>query len=315
MYYIGIDLGGTNIAVGIVDKDGKIVSKTSSPTPAQGDYKEIVAAMVNLSKQLVKDSGFQLSDIDAVGIASPGSIDYKKNSVAYANNLKFNDSPVGDEFQSLWNVPVILENDANAATYGEYMINGNNAGVFAAITLGTGVGSGVIIDGKVFRGSNGAGVEIGHTTLVHNGLPCTCGKKGCWEVYAAATALVRQTKEAIEKHPESLMAKLADERGKVNGRTAFDAAKQGDAVAKEVVDNYICYVADGLVNIVNTFQPNKVVIGGGISNEGEYLLAPIREYVKKYDYNKLFTRVEIEAATLFNDAGIIGAALLAKSLI
>ncbi len=313
MYYLGVDLGGTNIAIGIVDKDGRILNKASVHTPSNSDYKDVVAAMIELSKKLIFDNNLSLSDFEAVGIGCPGSIDYKKGSVAYSNNLRFDDVPLVEEFQKYWNIPVILENDANAAAYGEYVVNGNNADVFVAITLGTGVGGGVIIDGKIFRGSNGAGAELGHSVLVHNGLPCTCGRKGCWEAYAAATALVKQTKIAIEKHPESLMAGFAKERGKVNGRTAFDAAKKGDAAAKEVVRQYIEYVADGIVNMVNIFQPNKVVIGGGISNEGEYLLAPIREYVKKYDYNRLFTPVQIDAATLLNDAGIIGAALAAKN--
>lgn len=314
MYYIGVDLGGTNIAVGIVDESGKIIKKASVPTPSSDDYVIVVDAMVELSKNLVKDAGLKVEDIDSVGIGCPGSIDYAKGSVAYSNNLKFYDAPIKQAFQSQWNIPVVLENDANAAAYGEYIASGEDSTVFVAITLGTGVGGGVIIDGKIFRGSNGSGAELGHSTLIHNGLPCTCGKNGCWEVYASATALINQTKEAIEKHSESLMAKFAEERGKVNGRTAFDAAKQGDATAQEVVDKYLEYVADGLVSSVNIFQPNKVVIGGGISNEGDYILKPIREYVEKYDYNKLFKKVEINTATLFNDAGIIGAAFAARNL-
>lgn len=313
MYYIGIDLGGTNIAVGIVDESGKIIKKDSTPTPSAADYTEVVATMSKLSKKLVSDAGIDLEEINSVGIGCPGSIDYKKGSVAYSNNLKMHDAPVKAEFQKHWNIPVVLENDANAAAYGEYIASGENAKVFLAITLGTGVGGGVIIDGKIFTGFNGAGAELGHSTLIYNGLPCTCGKKGCWEVYASATALVQQTKAGIEKYPQSLMAKIANERGKVNGRTAFDAAKNGDTAGKEIVDQYLEYVADGIVSMVNIFQPNKVVIGGGISNEGEYILKPIRDYVKKYDYNKLFECVKINTATLLNDAGIIGAAFAAKN--
>ena len=313
MYYIGIDLGGTNIAVGIVDEAGNIVKKASTPTPSDVDYTIVVAAMAELAKKLVLDAGININEIVSVGIGCPGSIDYKKGSVAYSNNLKMNDAPVADEFKKHWDIPVFLENDANAAAYGEYIVNGENAEVFIAITLGTGVGGGVIIDGKVFTGFNGAGAELGHSTLVHNGLPCTCGKKGCWEVYASATALVNQTKEGIKNYPDSLMAKLAEKQGKVNGRTAFDAAKKGDVAGKKVVNQYLEYVADGIVSMVNIFQPNKIVIGGGVSNEGEYILNPISEYVRKYDYNKLFERVKIDVATLFNDAGIIGAALIAKS--
>ncbi len=311
--YIGIDLGGTNIAVGLVDDSGKIIIKDSVPTIATRDYMEIIKDMVILSEKVIADAGFSKDDVKGVGIGCPGSVDYQNGSVAYSNNLNFNNVPVCAEFRKLWDIPVALENDANAAAYGEYIASGENAKVFMAITLGTGVGGGVIIDNKIFTGSNGAGAELGHATLVFNGLPCTCGKKGCWEAYASATALINQTKVAIENHPESLMARLAKERGKVNGRTAFDAAKQGDAVALEVVDKYLKYVADGLVSMVNIFQPDKVVIGGGISNEGDYILKPIREYVEKYDYNKLFKRVEIDTAKLLNDAGIIGAAFVAKN--
>lgn len=311
--YIGIDLGGTNIAVGLVDENGKIIAQDSTPTLAPRSYAEIVKDMVELSEKLTAEAGISMKDIEAVGIGTPGSVDYEKGSVAYANNLGFNDAPLREEFQKYHNVPVILENDANAAAYGEYIANGTDTDVFLAITLGTGVGGGIIIDDKIFRGSNGAGAELGHFTLVHNGAPCSCGKKGCWEAYASVTALINQTKVAIEKHPESLMKTLAEESGHVSGRTAFDAAKKGDLAAQEVVGKYIEYVADGLVSIVNIFQPNKIVVGGGISKEGDYLLNPVREYVKKYDYNKLFKRTEIATATLYNDAGIIGAAFAAKN--
>lgn len=310
--YIGIDLGGTNIAVGLVDENGKILAQGSTPTLAEREYPEIVKDMVTTAEKVVADAGFRMSDVDAIGVGSPGSIDYANGRVAYANNLKFSNTPIADEIKKYYNVPVVLENDANAAAFGEFIANGHGAKVFVAITLGTGVGGGVIIDNKIFRGFNGAGAELGHFTLMHGGLPCSCGKNGCWEAYASITALINQTKIAMNKYPESLMNTLAKEAGHVSGRTAFDAAKKGDAAAKQVVEKYIEYVADGIVSIVNIFQPEKLVIGGGISKEGDYLLNPIVEYVKKYDYNKLFKRTEITAATLFNDAGIIGAALAAK---
>lgn len=310
--YIGIDLGGTNIAVGLVDEAGHIIKKDSTPTLAEREYPEIVKDMISLSEKIVADAGFSMSDIKGFGIGSPGSIDYKHGKVAYANNLKFTDVPVAEEIKKYYDIPVVLENDANAAAFGEYIANGEDADIFVAITLGTGVGGGVIIGNKIYRGSNGAGAELGHFTLVHGGLPCTCGKNGCWETYASVTALISQTKVAMSKHPESLMNTIAKERGEINGRTAFDAAKEGDATALQVVKKYTEYVADGIVSIINIFQPKKLVIGGGISREGDYLVNPIVEYVKKYDYNKYFEKTEITTATLFNDAGIIGAALAAK---
>ncbi len=312
--YIGIDLGGTNIVVGIVNNDGKIIAQDSVPTLAGRSYVEIVKDMVILSEKLVVQNGLSMNDIKAVGIGCPGSVDYEKGTLVYANNLGFHNVPLREEFQKYYNIPVELENDANAAAYGEYVASGDNSDVFVAVTLGTGVGGGIILNNKIFRGSNGAGAELGHITLVHNGAPCSCGKKGCWESYASVTALISQTKAAMANHPESIMHKIAEEHGAVSGRTAFDAAKMGDAIGLKVVEKYIEYVADGIVGIVNIFQPDKLVIGGGISKEGDYLLNPIKAYVEKYDYNKDFKRTDILTATLRNDAGIVGAALAAKNV-
>ena len=314
MYYIGIDLGGTNIAAGIVDDSGNIGKKMSVPTPSLDDYCVVVKAMAELSKKLVEEAGLSSADIVSVGIGCPGSIDCENNIVLYSNNLKMDKAPVGKEFQKYWDIPVFMENDANVAAFGEYIASGEKSKVFVAVTLGTGVGGGVVLDGKLFKGFNGAGAELGHSVLVFDGNMCTCGNKGCWETYASATALIRQTEEMMKKHPESLMHTIAKDYGKVNGRVPYDAAKQGDEAAIEVVETYAKYVAAGLLSIVNIFQPDKVVIGGGVSNQGEYLIQPVREYVKKYDYNRYFEKVKIETATLKNDAGIIGAALIAKKV-
>lgn len=315
--YIGIDLGGTNIAVGLVDETGKIIAKDSTPTLSERGYGEIVEDMAKLSLKLLKENGIDVSEVKAAGIGSPGSVDAKNGKVLYANNLKFKDTPLRTELQKYINVPVAVENDANAAAYGEYKATGAKCECFIAVTLGTGVGGGIVIDGKIYRGFNGAAGEVGHTTLVTDGVLCSCGKKGCWEAYASVTALIRQTKVAIEKHPESLMTTLMkNNNNEVSGRTAFDAAKQGDPVAKEVVKNYVKYVADGITDMINIFQPEILVIGGGISREGEYLVQPVREYVKANGYNKgALPMTKIQAATLLNDAGIVGAAEAAKALL
>ena len=309
--YIGIDLGGTNIAAGIVDESGKILAKDSVLTLAERPIEEIVADMAEISKKVTKDAGLEISHIKALGSGCPGSVVNETGTIAFSNNIRMKNVPLAKMLQSHINLPVNLENDANAAAYGEYVVNGKGMKVFVFITLGTGVGGGIVIDGKIFRGFNGAGAELGHMTLVHDGLACTCGKNGCWESYASVTALIRQTQEAMDKNPDSLMHDVAKKEGKVSGRTAFDAAKQGDAAAAEVVNTYVKYVADGIVSMVDLFQPEKLVIGGGISKEGDYLLNPIKEYVEKYDYNKYLPKAKIEIATLFNDAGIIGAALSA----
>lgn len=204
-----------------------------------------------------------------------------------------------------------MDNDANCAALGEYKINRHCASVFALVTLGTGVGGGVIINGKVFRGFNGAAGELGHMTIVSGGKMCTCGKEGCLESYASATALISQTKDALETHKDTIMHGIVKKEGKISGRTAFEAAKQGDEVAKKVVSNYERYLADGIVSIENIFQPEIIAIGGGISKEGDYLIEPIREYVYNTGFNKHMTKTKIVAAQLFNDAGIIGAAMLA----
>lgn len=310
--YIGIDLGGTNIAAGLVDDSGKIVYKTSIPTMKERESSEIIRDMAMLAKKITADAGYTESDIKGVGIGCPGTVNDAEGTVVYANNLKMNNTPMAAEFKKYFNVPVSLENDANAAAYGEYITNGNGASSYVFITLGTGVGGGVIIDGKIYRGFNCAGAEIGHTSIIMGGKPCTCGRRGCYEAYASVTALIEQTKEAMEKHPESSMNDWANKKGKVSGRTSFDCAKEGDAAAIEVRDRYIRYVAEGISNMINIFQPEMFVIGGGISREGDVLLKPIIEYVNSNDYNRHMPKTEIKIAELFGDAGIVGAAMAAK---
>ena len=207
---------------------------------------------------------------------------------------------------------VYVENDANCAALGEAVAGcGHGAKDFVAVTLGTGVGSGIIIDGKIVSGANNAGGECGHTVIVVDGEPCTCGRKGCWEAYASATALINQTRRAMEEYPDSIMHELAKEEGKVSGRTAFDAMRRGDIAGIKVVDKYCKYVACGLINLVNIFQPEIICIGGGICNEGETLLRPIRRYVESERYS-VYSKIQskICKAELGNDAGIIGAAIL-----
>ncbi|MDY3032197.1 MAG: ROK family protein [Clostridia bacterium] len=310
MLYLGIDLGGTNIAAGIVDDKGRILRKDSTPTILSRPIEEIVGDMAELCRRLVKEEGLTMDDIAAIGLGSPGTVDNKNGVIVYSNNIPMKNIPMRKMLEEHFpGKPINLENDANAAAYGEYIVNGNNAESFVFITLGTGVGGGVIINGKLYRGFNSAGGELGHITLISGGEPCTCGKNGCWESYASVTALIRQTKAAMAANPESVMNEWSEKNGKVSGRTAFDCAKEGDKTAKEVVKQYAIYVADGLSSIINIFQPEKLSIGGGISKEGDYLLDPIKEFLAENDYNKYMPKTKVEIATLFNDAGIIGAAL------
>lgn len=310
--YIGIDLGGTNIAAGLVTKDGRIVCTKSTPTEKERPLSEIVADMARLAEEVAADGGVTLHDVEAVGIGSPGTIDKKNGVVVYSNNIVMHDFPLVAELQKHVGLPAFIENDANAAAFGEYHTCLERPDSFVFMTLGTGVGGGIILGGKIWSGFNGAGAEIGHQTLVFGGKRCTCGRRGCLEAYASVSALIGQTGEAAALHPESLMNEWIKTKGRISGRTAFECAAAGDTTAISVRDRYIGYVADGIASIVNVLQPEVVVIGGGISREGDILLAPIKRYLKENDFNKFMKKTDVRTATLFGDAGIVGAAMVAK---
>ncbi len=314
MYTVGIDLGGTNIVAGVVDDGYTILAsakcKTALPRPAEA----IMEDMVRICREAVDNAGLSWSDIHHVGIGCPGICNADIGEVEYSCNLEFSHVMLGPEMSRRLNIPVYIENDANAAALGEAKAGaarGTNSSI--CVTLGTGVGGGIIIDGKICSGSNFAGGEIGHTVIVMDGEPCACGRHGCWESYASATALIRQTRRAMEEHPDSKMWKLADSLDKVNGLTSFDAMRAGDAVGKAVVDRYIEYVACGVSDMINIFQPEVLCIGGGVCKEGETLLAPLRAIVEKERYSKYtIKQTRICAAELGNDAGVIGAACLGR---
>ena len=315
MYHIGIDLGGTNIAVGVTDDDFNIIGRGRKRTPVGAESDEIISEMAAAAKMAVENAGLQMSDIADVGIAAPGTINSETGYIEYSNNIKFKNYPAVQKLKELLGTDkCYIANDANAAAYGELLAGaGKGCKDFVAVTLGTGVGSGIILDGKILTGSNFAGGEIGHSYIIAGGEKCSCGNCGCWEAYASASALKRQTAEAMKAHPESVMWKIAGSLEGVDGRTAFDAMRKNDEAGKEVVDNYIRYVSIGIVNVINIFQPEFVCIGGGICNEKETLLAPIREFVDAHDYNRNpKVRTKICTAILGNDAGIIGAAGLFK---
>ncbi|WP_294483270.1 ROK family glucokinase [uncultured Ruminococcus sp.] len=311
-YYIGIDLGGTNIKAGVVSEDFEIVAKTSCKTNLPRPGEEICADMAKVALEAVKEAGLALDDIEAVGIGTPGTANSETGVIEYSNNLGFLNFPVVELMKTHIDKPCYVENDANAAAYGEFVAGAaKGANDAVCITLGTGVGGGIIINKKIYSGFNFAGAEIGHTVINVDGPQCTCGRKGCFEVYSSATGLIRMTNEAIAKHPESILKEEADDHGKVSARTAFNAMRRGDAAAKQVVDDYIKYLACGIANTINIFQPDILCIGGGVCNEGDPLLLPLKELVA----NEVYTRnseknTEIVIAKLGNDAGIIGAAFL-----
>ena len=317
MYRIGVDLGGTNIAAGLVDENYNIIKKASVPTnPARG-AEAIVDDISALCLRLCEEQGISVADIDAIGIASPGIANHTDGYVEYANNLPFNHLPICEMVSKGTGVgEVHVENDANAAAWGEAVAGAaKGADSSIMITLGTGVGGGIVLDGKVYSGFNYAGAELGHIVIEHNGRPCSCGRKGCWEAYSSATALIRMTKEKLdecaEKGETTVMTELVEKKGKVNGRTAFDAMRMGDRAGKEVVDMYLKYLACGIANIINIFQPRIITIGGGISGEGQSLIDALEPLVRAEQYgNGIVKLTDIRIAKLGNDAGIIGAAFL-----
>ncbi len=315
MYKLGIDLGGTNIVAGVVDKKYKIVAKASCKTAVPRPESEICDSMAEVAKKAVEKAKLTMDDIESVGIGVPGAVNPKTGVIEYSANLFFHNWEVVEMMEERLGKKVHIENDANAAALGEYLAgSAKGARNAVAITLGTGVGGGIIIDGKIYSGSNFAGAELGHMVIVKDGKECACGRRGCWETYASATGLINLTKQKIlsEKLEFSYMLKLCDgDINKVNGRTAFDAMRDGDPTAKSVVEEYISYLSCGLVNIINIFQPDVLCIGGGISNEGENLLAPVRSYVERERYTKHNDKQTVICkCTLGNDAGIIGAAYL-----
>ena len=318
MYYLGIDLGGTNIAVGIVNENYEIISKGSVPTLANRDGKLIIKDMAELCKKLITNAGLTLNDIAYAGIATPGTADSDTGVVVYANNLPFNNFPIADLLKEYLGIEkVYIENDANAAAKAEAIVGAAKGAKYSVmITLGTGLGGGIVIDGKVYSGFNHAGAELGHVVIQKDGKQCTCGRKGCWETYSSATGLVNMTKEHLIKARENGEKSLIEDMiggdlNAVNARVAFAAMKQGDKVGAEIVDEYISYLASGVATMINIFQPNVLSIGGGVCNEKDYLLKPLKQKVFEETYgNGKGERTEIKIAELGNDAGILGAAVL-----
>lgn len=312
MYYIGIDIGGMTIKGGLTDENGKFYAKKAIDTKPEREYPEIVKDIAELCKDLAASAGVDISEVAAVGMGIPGTIDSARGVITYSNNINFEKVPIVKEFRKYIDVPTRISNDANVAALGEARFgSGKGSKDVVFVTLGTGVGTGIIVNGVLLEGKGGAGAEGGHTCLKIGGEPCSCGKRGCWEAYASATALIRQTTRAMEKNPSSLMHKFAAEEGKVSGKTAFLAAKAGDKAGQAVVDAYVKYVAEGIISMVNLFRPDCVLIGGGVSNEGDYFMKRVQRRVNRFSYGgKRNPRVEVRKAELKNDAGILGAVAL-----
>lgn len=313
-YYVGIDLGGTFIKAGVVDENYNIVAKASIPSEVDGNNEALADRMAECAKKAMAELGLGIEDIASVGVGTPGAVDSKNGVVVYANNLQFHNTPLRAYLESRLHTSVYVENDANVAAYGEALA-GAAAGVanVVVITLGTGVGGGIIIDGKIYTGFNQFGGELGHTVIEYNGWQCTCGRKGCLEAYTSATGLIKMTRIAMAENPGSKLWEVCPDMNKVDGKTAFDAMRLGDEAGAAVVGKYISYLGNGLANFVNIFQPEVLLIGGGICKEGETLLAPLREIIEKESYSiEGQPTCELRRCALGNDAGTIGAAMLWK---
>ena len=318
MYYIGVDLGGTNIAVGVVNEKFEILKKGSVPTNANREADEIIRDMAELTLKLLGECGLTVDDVEYAGISTPGTAVRETGVVIYANNLPFMHYPLAAKLSEFSGIKrVLIENDANAAAKAEAVAGAARGAKFSVmITLGTGVGGGIIIDGDIYSGFNSAGAELGHMVIEKDGRPCSCGRRGCWEAYSSATGLINMTKDKIaecrEKGIETAMEDMiGHDLSKTSGRTAFTAAKNGDKVGAEVVEEYIDYLACGLTNVVRIFHPDVLSIGGGIANERDNLLVPLRERVTEMMHMpEGFGLPELKIAEMGNDAGIVGAATL-----
>ena len=310
-YCIGVDLGGTNIAVGLIDLDGKVIlHKKSVKTRAPRPCEEISTDIKDVCLELCDMEGIAISNVEWIGIATPGIV--RNGVVIDAFNLGWTNEKFGEIVSRLTGRPTFVANDANAAAYAEAKWGcGVGEDSLIAVTLGTGIGGGIILDGKIWEGFNGFAAELGHMVIDVNGRQCTCGLRGCLEAYCSATALVHETKRMMKLYPDSLLWEVTGgDLSKVDGRTAFTALAEGDSAAHHVIHDFVNYLAIGIANIINIFQPSVVCVGGGISGQGEDLMRPLRERLKYTSFGTKDMRTRVEAALFRNDAGIIGAGLL-----
>ena len=310
-YYIGIDVGGTFVKAGIVDENGNIVADGKIASECDKGGNKLAENAATLVMRLLEKSGISKDQIVGAGMGFPGFIDSKNGIVVYSNNVRLSDFPVVEIMQAKLGLKVKVANDANVAALGEKMFGaGKEYNDMVMITLGTGVGAGIIIDGKLFEGNRSAGAEIGHMLLVHGGEQCTCGRKGCFEAYSSATALIRDTGRAMQNHKDSLMWEIGS-IDNVTGKTPFDYAKK-DKYAAEVVNNYIEMLGSALTDIANIFRPEAIIIGGGVCAQGDNLIVPLKQKIQSELFGAEFGSPEVvlRIAELGNKAGLLGAAAL-----
>ena len=313
MYYIGIDLGGTNIKGALVSETGEIAREVSRPTRVELGAEAVCDGIAAVITEL--SSGVDRTSLGGIGLGCPGTVDDETGRVLYANNLGWKNFDLRAAVKSRTDFDLRIGNDANVAALAEALVGcAKGAQSAVIVTLGTGVGGGVVLGGKLLTGYTGAASEIGHMVIAENGEECTCGSRGCFEAYSSATALIRDTKRTMAAHPESLLHTIAAEQGGVNGRTAFLAKERGDEAGAQVVEDYIEHLACGLTNLVNIFFPEVLALSGGVANQGDALLLPLRERVRERSFGSRYavSHTRIELCTLGYRAGVIGAAMLAR---
>ncbi len=312
MYCIGVDIGGMSVKVGVVDRDGNIVKKDRVVTDVKGGHFKIIDDIAKLIQSMVdvKDREFL-----GIGIGCPGAINSATGTVDRAYNLEWESVPLAELLARYINKPIKVSNDANVAALGEATFGvGRMYSDTIFLTLGTGVGGGIVIDNKLYEGNESKGGELGHMVIELGGEKCTCGRRGCLEAYCSATALIRDTKKMMERDRNSLMWKYSPTLDEVDGKTAFECSKQGDGAACAVVDNYVKYLGEGMLNFANIFRPQAIILGGGVCAQGDYLIYKLKDYCKDRNYGFFGTpRFDILTAQLGNDAGIVGAAALILS--
>lgn len=314
MVYIGIDLGGTNIAVGVVSEAGSILAETSAKTLAERPYQEVIRDMAACVMKAVTKAGLTEADIASIGIGIPGVAQGDSGVVFNCTNLGWINVPLRAEMQKYINKPVFIDNDANVAALAESYF-GVSAGYKSSvmITLGTGVGGGIVINGRPWAGAHGRGGEIGHMTLVPDGAPCTCGNNGCVERYCSATAIIRMAKQECYSFPNTaILKKAGGDINRVNAKLVIDAAKEGDASALRVFNSFVKYLAMTINDITAFFDPDIIVLGGGVSYAGDFLLNSVAELLPRYQMFKALPLPKLALAKLGNEAGIVGAAMLGK---
>jgi glucokinase len=316
MYYVGIDVGGTNLVAGLVEESGRILCKESCPVDKSLTAEALCVVLIRLARQVCETGGVKEEEVKAIGVGLPGLVDNKTGVVVQTANMPFSNTPLRTLFQRVWDIPVFLGNDANCAAIGEYWAGAaKGCDPAVIITLGTGIGGGLVIGGKLFTGFANSGMEVGHMITQPGGELCGCGNRGCWEQYGSATALIRMTREEMERSRDSVLWQLCDDDpAKVQGRTPFQGALQGDLAAKRVLDTYLKGLSVGMINLVNVLQPEIICLGGGISHaEDQLLLDPLRELVNQGTFDKERPTRLVRAA-LGNDAGVVGAALLCNMM-